>query len=163
MSAFVNQKDGYGWILNNSVGVASDIRGILYHSTTGSPGATDYMEKVIFVDFATFEPQRIDKIFRMGLYPTQTFTQSGDVIRSFKVNTTGLLNDNLLDTLFSVEIANGFEHVYNRLSYSFDIYITGYAISDVTFRIHTIEDDANLSTLTQYTNWHLYPMFEAGP
>ena len=139
MSAIIEQRDGYGWAATNAT-TGSDANGVFYKDFDA---AGDYILKTIYVDAQAGSPVFISKSFRV-------YSDDTSSTETVKVTTTGLLNINLVDASHTITQASaaitGQGHV--------DIVVEGYAITDVTVKIHTFSGAAG--------EGKFYPMYEAG-
>ena len=138
MGAIIEQRDGYGWAATNAT-TGSDANGVFYKDFDA---AGDYIIKTIYVDSQAGSPVFISKTFRV---------YSDDLsVQTVKVTTTGMLNINFTDADHNITAASV---AITAQGYG-DIVVEGYAITDVTVKLHTYTGAAGKGKL--------YPMYEAG-
>jgi len=144
MGAFVEQREGYGWTSGGTAAVASNSNGLYYESFDTS--SDNFIQKTIYVDAQAGSPVYISKPFRV-------YNIDIGATSDFKVTTGGLLADlsansmNLVDAVFTCTQAT---NAVTGQGYK-DFTIEGWAISDVTVKIHTAD-----------ANCVFYPMNESG-
>ena len=165
MSAIVNQKDGYGWTSGATVtaAVASDKNGIYYKLVAGSLAA-DTATKTVYVDFATFAPQRIDKIITVNIVASTTTTDAVSVqTTAFTSVITGLLDNTPITTVHGAEtdIPAG-TNINGDIIDTIDIHVSGYAIEDFTIAFHTASTSNSLGVGGIVAEPRIYKMFESG-